>query len=102
MYALILVPSSFSISIFGPFTVTSTNLGLIEYRFWPTTSTFTFAGGHHGFEGPILKGKLPTGSYFHYLHHRYFVCNFGESTLPLDKLFGTFHDGLPGDVGATR
>lgn len=28
------------------------------------------AGGHHGFEGPILEGKVPTGSYFHYLHHR--------------------------------
>ena len=38
----------------------------------------------------ILKGKLPTGSYFHYLHHRYFNCNYGEATLPLDRLFGTF------------
>jgi sterol desaturase/sphingolipid hydroxylase (fatty acid hydroxylase superfamily) len=34
----------------------------------------TPAGGHHGFEGPV-KGPGPTkftGSYFHYLHHRYF------------------------------
>lgn len=51
-------------------------------------------------EGPVLNGKLPTGSYFHYLHHRYFECNYGEATLPLDKLFGTFHDGLPAGVGA--
>ena len=29
---------------------------------------------------PILKGKLPTGSYFHYLHHRYFNCNYGEAS----------------------
>ncbi len=57
-------------------------------------TALTPAGGHHGFEGPILKGRLPTGSYFHYLHHRYFNCNFGEATLPLDRLFGTFRDVL--------
>lgn len=53
------------------------------------------AGGHHGFEGPVLKGKVPTGSYFHYLHHRYIKSNFGENTIPLDKMFGTYMDGLP-------
>jgi len=58
------------------------------------------ACGHHGFEGPILEGKWPTGSYFHYLHHRYFECNYGEATLPLDKWFGTFRDGLPEGAGA--
>jgi len=58
------------------------------------------ACGHHGFEGPILEDKWPTGSYFHYLHHRYFECNYGESTLPLDKWFGTFRDGLPDGAGA--
>jgi sterol desaturase/sphingolipid hydroxylase (fatty acid hydroxylase superfamily) len=58
------------------------------------------ACGHHGFEGPILEGKWPTGSYFHYLHHRYFECNYGEATLPLDKWFGTFRDGLPDGAGA--
>ncbi len=58
-------------------------------------TALTPASGHHGFEGPVLNGKLPTGSYFHYLHHRYYICNFGEATVPLDKLFGTFHDGLP-------
>lgn len=58
------------------------------------------ACGHHGFEGPILNGKWPTGSYFHYLHHRYFECNYGESTLPLDRWFGTFRDGLPDGVGS--
>ena len=53
------------------------------------------ACGHHGFDGPILEEKWPTGSYFHYLHHRYFECNYGESTLPFDKWFGTFRDGTP-------
>eukprot|EP00501_MAST-03F_sp_TOSAG23-6_P000030 GSMAST32.ASY1.ANO1.31.1 assembled CDS len=27
---------------------------------------------------------------FHYLHHRYFECNFGSASFPLDNLFGTF------------
>lgn len=58
------------------------------------------AYGHHGFEAPIIKGKLPIGSYFHYLHHRYFECNYGEATIPLDKLFGTFRDGLPEGAGS--
>jgi sterol desaturase/sphingolipid hydroxylase (fatty acid hydroxylase superfamily) len=40
------------------------------------------------------------GSYFHYLHHRYINCNFGESTLPLDKLFGTFRKELFDDSAA--
>ena len=57
-------------------------------------TALTPAGGHHGFDGPVLNGKLPTGSYFHYLHHRHFHVNYGEATLPLDKIFGTFHDGL--------
>ena len=58
------------------------------------------ACGHHGFEGPVLADKWPTGSYFHYLHHRYFECNYGEATLPLDKWFGTFRDGRPDGAGA--
>ncbi|WP_322610323.1 sterol desaturase family protein [Pontiella agarivorans] len=56
-------------------------------------TALTPAGGHHGFEGPILNGKVPTGSYFHYLHHRYYRYNFGECLIPFDKWFGTFHDG---------
>jgi len=58
------------------------------------------ACGHHGFEGPIVEDKWPTGSYFHYLHHRYFECNYGEAGIPLDKWFGTFRDGLPEGAGA--
>ena len=56
-------------------------------------TALTPAGGHHGFDGPICDGQVPTGSYFHYLHHRYFECNYGEATIPLDKWFGTFRDG---------
>ncbi len=72
----------------------------IHFLFNAQHTALTPAGGHHGFEGPILNGKLPTGSYFHYLHHRYFECNYGEATIPLDKWFGTFRDGLPSGDGA--
>lgn len=71
----------------------------IHFLFNAQHTALTPAGGHHGFEGPILNGKLPTGSYFHYLHHRYFECNYGEATLPLDRMFGTFRDGLPTGAG---
>ena len=33
------------------------------------------------------------GDYFHNLHHRYFEVNYGMLLLPLDKWFGTYHDG---------
>jgi sterol desaturase/sphingolipid hydroxylase (fatty acid hydroxylase superfamily) len=72
----------------------------IHMLFNSQQTALTPASGHHGFEGPLLKGKLPTGSYFHYLHHRYFECNYGEATLPLDQMFGTFRDGLPDGVGS--
>jgi sterol desaturase/sphingolipid hydroxylase (fatty acid hydroxylase superfamily) len=72
----------------------------IHFLFDLQHTALTPAAGHHGFEGPILNGKLPTGSYFHYLHHRYFECNYGESTIPLDRWFGTFRDGLPDGAGA--
>ena len=53
------------------------------------------APGHSGFN-EIGKGKaaLP-GDFFHYLHHRYFECNYGNPMVPFDKWFGTFHDGTP-------
>ena len=35
------------------------------------------------------------GVFFHYLHHRYFECNYGDTLVPLDRWFGTFHDGTP-------
>jgi len=56
--------------------------------------------GHLKFEGPVVEGKVAIGSYFHYLHHRYFECNYGESGLPLDRWFGTYRDGLSEGEGA--
>jgi len=51
------------------------------------------AYGHTGFHGKIWNELIPNGSYFHYLHHRYYECNYGESNVPFDKIFGTFYDG---------
>ena len=65
----------------------------VHFFFNSMTTALSPANGHHGFEGPLFGGKLITGSYFHYLHHRYVSCNFGETTVPLDKWFGRFYDG---------
>ena len=55
------------------------------------------AQGHTGFSKMELgheKAALAHGSYFHYLHHRYFECNYAsDEDMFLDKLFGSMHDG---------
>ena len=37
--------------------------------------------------------EIKNGGYFHYLHHKYFDCNYGGEIIPLDKWFGSFFDG---------
>jgi sterol desaturase/sphingolipid hydroxylase (fatty acid hydroxylase superfamily) len=53
------------------------------------------APGHTGFDRVVVGDDacFDTESYAHYLHHRYFECNYADGTVPLDKWFGTFHDG---------
>ena len=52
------------------------------------------APGHAGFGQFVVKGKATfPGDFFHYLHHRYFECNYGDPAVPFDRWFGTFHDG---------
>ena len=53
--------------------------------------------GHAGFHKLVAIGErgLMADNYFHYLHHRYFTVNFGHEAVPLDKWFGSFHDGSP-------
>jgi sterol desaturase/sphingolipid hydroxylase (fatty acid hydroxylase superfamily) len=63
------------------------------------TGAFAPATGHHGFEKPLWRKALPSGSYFHYVHHRIFNCNFGGEELPLDRWFGTYRRALPADPG---
>ena len=52
---------------------------------------------HAGFERVQIGGRASflAGDYFHHLHHRYFECNYGNTLVPLDKPFGTLHDGTP-------
>ncbi len=51
--------------------------------------------GHTGFESVSYKGKsISVGTYGHYLHHKYFECNYSGDGFPVfDILFGTWHDG---------
>jgi len=56
-------------------------------------TALTPAYGHIGYHGPVWNDLVPAGSYFHYLHHRYYECNYGESNVPFDRIFGTFFDG---------
>ena len=51
--------------------------------------------GHAGFDRYELGGDrtLYTGGYAHYLHHKYFEVNYADGVIPLDRWFGTFHDG---------
>ena len=54
--------------------------------------------GHTGFDRIVLKEDnegISIDSYFHYLHHRFFECNYGTVTVPLDRWFGSLHDGTP-------
>jgi sterol desaturase/sphingolipid hydroxylase (fatty acid hydroxylase superfamily) len=50
--------------------------------------------GHVGFD-KIVAGKngIDTHAFAHYLHHKYFEVNYGDGNVPIDKLFGTWHDG---------
>jgi sterol desaturase/sphingolipid hydroxylase (fatty acid hydroxylase superfamily) len=68
-------------------------------------AAFLPAMSHSGFERLLVNGKdsgWDSGSYFHYLHHKYFECNYGGAVAPLDQLFGTFHDGSPEAQAAMR
>ena len=59
----------------------------------------TPALGHCGFDKLRIgrKNAFSLGQrYFHYLHHKYFECNYGgDGTVPMDKWFGSLHDGTP-------
>lgn len=53
------------------------------------------AVSHSGFDYVTLKGKprLSSGDWYHQLHHQYFNFNYGNTTTPFDKIFGSWHDG---------
>jgi sterol desaturase/sphingolipid hydroxylase (fatty acid hydroxylase superfamily) len=51
--------------------------------------------GHVGFDKVVVgdDGAIDTHAYAHYLHHKYFEVNYADGAIPLDKWFGTWHDG---------
>jgi sterol desaturase/sphingolipid hydroxylase (fatty acid hydroxylase superfamily) len=51
--------------------------------------------GHVGFD-KIETGEdraVDTHAFAHYLHHKYFEVNYADGLVPLDRWFGTWHDG---------
>ena len=58
-------------------------------------AAFLPALSHSGFDR-LMFGKrfsLDGGNHLHYLHHKHFECNYGGALIPLDRMFGTYHDG---------
>ena len=53
--------------------------------------------GHIGFDKVELTDEtaIDSHAYMHNLHHKYFEVNYGDGLIPLDRWFGTFHDGSP-------
>ena len=53
------------------------------------------APGHAGFDKIVLSDgtAVDVHCYEHYLHHKFFECNYADGVVPIDKWFGTFHDG---------
>jgi hypothetical protein len=41
------------------------------------------------------RGAFDVIGFAHYLHHKYFEVNYADGSLPLDRWFGSFHDGSP-------
>lgn len=57
---------------------------------------FGALNGHLGFDRFELTDRrgFASHAYTHYLHHKYFEVNYGgDGLVPLDKWFGTWHDG---------
>ena len=65
------------------------------FYLWAFVGLAPAVHGHSGFDKFVAGKKVyfDTGGYNHYLHHKYFECNYADGALPLDKWFGTFHDG---------
>ena len=55
------------------------------------------AQGHTGFDRLVVgeDASMDASYYAHYLHHKYFEVNYADGMVPLDKGFGSFHDGTP-------
>ena len=79
-------------SVLIHFVIASHPIHIFFHMHWLTVAAVT---SHTGFESLLIKdkGKLQLGFFHHQLHHRYYECNYGNSEMPWDKWFGSFHDG---------
>ncbi len=62
------------------------------------------AQGHTGFDRAVTgeDKSMDISYYAHYLHHKYFEVNYADGMVPLDKWFGSFHDGSPESHAAMK
>ena len=62
------------------------------------------AVSHSGFDRVKLSGNsnITAGDQFHHLHHKLFNLNYGNVTTPMDRVFGSWHDGTPESMAAMR
>lgn len=61
------------------------------------------AVSHSGFDLLKLKNKsFSTGDWYHQLHHQYFDLNYGNTVTPLDKVFGSWHNGSKDSLMAQK
>ncbi len=68
----------------------------IVAMFQLNSTAYGAINGHIGFDKLELTDETTMNShaYAHYLHHKYFEVNYGgDGLVPLDKWFGTWHDG---------
>lgn len=58
------------------------------------------AVSHSGFDYIKLGKRLriPAGDNFHNLHHKFFRVNYGNSIMPVDRLFGSWNGGSDEDM----
>ncbi|MEM7406448.1 MAG: sterol desaturase family protein [Pseudomonadota bacterium] len=96
-------PVEHAIYLSTPFVQWLVALHPLNALFQLQLAVFLPALSHSGFQKLKVGDQLEVdgGCHFHYLHHRYFECNYGGSLIPLDKWFGTFHDGTPEGQAAT-
>jgi len=59
---------------------------------------------HTGYESLTVRGKpvIYLSPFHHQLHHRLYNCNYGNSLVPMDRLFGSDHDGTAEAWSAIR
>jgi len=81
-------------SLFLHLLVPSHPIHMLFHVYWLTLATAT---SHSGYESLVVgSGRTTIATFFHQLHHRYFTCNYGNLELPMDRWFGSFHDGTSG------